>query len=135
MQSRRTVTTKAAGALYQFVWGVFCDWYVELIKPLLTGEDDAAKAETRQAAGWALDQILILLHPFMPFVTEELWTRFGEAGAARASALIQAEWPGYGGLQDGASAAEIEWVIRIISEVRSVRSEMNVPGRVRKFRS
>ena len=119
---------EAAGALYQFVWGVFCDWYVELIKPLLTGEDDAAKAETRQAAGWALDQILILLHPFMPFVTEELWARFGEAGAARASALIQAEWPSYGGLQDDGSAAEIEWVIRIISEVRSVRSEMNVPA-------
>ena len=119
---------EAAGALYQFVWGVFCDWYVELIKPLLTGEDEAAKAETRQAAGWALDQILLLLHPFMPFITEELWTRFGEAGADRGSALIQAEWPSYEGLQDEAAAAELEWVIRLISEIRSVRSEMNVPA-------
>ena len=119
---------EAAGALYQFVWGVFCDWYLELIKPSLTGEDEAAKAETKQAAGWALDQILLLLHPFMPFVTEELWTRFGEAGARRASALIQAEWPSYDGLQDEAVAAELDWVIRLISEVRSVRSEMNVPA-------
>ena len=119
---------EAAGALYQFVRGVFCDWHLELIKPLLTGDDEAAKAETRQAAGWALDQILLLLHPFMPFVTEELWARFGEAGAPRTSDLIQAEWPSYDGLQDDASAAEMEWVIRIISEIRSVRSEINIPA-------
>ena len=68
---------EAAGALYQFVWNVFCDWYLELIKPILTGTDEAAKAETRATAAWVLDQILLLLHPFMPFVTEELWQQTG----------------------------------------------------------
>ncbi|MGI9413099.1 MAG: class I tRNA ligase family protein, partial [Hyphomicrobiales bacterium] len=119
---------EAAGALYHFVWGVFCDWYVELIKPLLGGEDEAAKAETRQAAGWALDQILRLLHPFMPFVTEELWARLGENGAGRATALILADWPVYDGLQNEPAREEIEWVVRLISEIRSVRAEMNVPA-------
>ena len=115
---------EAAGALYQFVWNVFCDWYLELIKPILTGTDEAARAETRATTAWVLDQILLLLHPFMPFVTEELWQQTGK----RKTWLIESDWPSYKGLGDTAADAEIEWVIRFISEVRSVRAEMNVPA-------
>ncbi|MCA3572616.1 MAG: valine--tRNA ligase, partial [Aestuariivirga sp.] len=115
---------EAAAALYQFVWNVFCDWYLELIKPILNGADEAGKAETRATAAWVMDQILILLHPFMPFVTEELWQQTGK----RNSWLIETDWPSYRGLGDAAADAEMEWVIRFVSEVRSVRAEMNVPA-------
>ncbi len=115
---------EAAGALYQFVWNVFCDWYVELIKPILGGSDDAARQETRQSTAWVIDQILLLLHPFMPFVTEELWQQI----APRSQWLIESEWPWYKGLGDAGADAEIGWVIKFISEVRSVRAEMNVPA-------
>jgi valyl-tRNA synthetase len=113
---------EAAAALYQFAWNVFCDWYVELIKPILTGDDETAKAETRASVAWAFDQILLLLHPFMPFITEELWGKT----ATRSQMLIDAEWPSYAGLGDASADAEMDWVIRLISEIRSVRSEMNV---------
>ncbi len=113
---------EAAAALYQFAWNVYCDWYVELIKPILTGSDEVAKAETRACAAWAFEQILHLLHPFMPFITEELWQKT----APREHLLIAAQWPSYRGLGDGKADAEMNWVIRLISEVRSVRSEMNV---------
>jgi valyl-tRNA synthetase len=115
---------EAAAALYQFVWNVFCDWYLELIKPILNGADEAAKAETRATTAWVMDQILLLLHPFMPFVTEELW----QQTAKRSQWLIASDWPVYRGLGDAAADAEMEWVIRFISEVRSVRAEMNVPA-------
>ncbi len=115
---------EAAGALYQFVWNVFCDWYVELVKPILTGTDEGARHETRQSTAWVIDQILLLLHPFMPFVTEELWQKI----APRSHWLIESEWPWYKGLGDQAADAEIGWVIRFVSEVRSVRAEMNVPA-------
>jgi valyl-tRNA synthetase len=118
----------AAGAAYRFVWNVFCDWYLEFIKPLLMGDDEAAKAETRATAAWALDQILLVLHPFMPFVTEELWQRTGEQGPKRETMLVTAPWPVLTGLGDPASDKEMDWVIRFISEVRSVRAEMNVPA-------
>ncbi len=118
----------AAGAAYRFVWNVFCDWYLEFIKPLLMGDDEAAKAETRATAAWALDQILLVLHPFMPFVTEELWQRTGEQGPKRETMLVTAPWPVMTGLDDPASDREMDWVIRFISEVRSVRAEMNVPA-------
>jgi valyl-tRNA synthetase len=113
---------EAAAALYQFAWNVFCDWYVELIKPILTGDDEVAKAETRATFAWAFDQILMLLHPFMPFITEELWSKT----ATRSQMLIEAEWPTYSGLGDDKADAEMNWVIRLITEIRSVRSEMNV---------
>src|SRR5581483_6675860 len=71
---------EAATAIYDFTWGTFCDWYLELAKPILTGNDEPAKAETRATIAWALDQVLKLLHPFMPFITEELWTRLVEVG-------------------------------------------------------
>jgi valyl-tRNA synthetase len=118
----------AANAAYRFVWNVFCDWYLEFIKPLLMGEDEAAKAETRATAAWVLDQILLMLHPFMPFVTEELWQRTGEKGPKRESLLVTAAWPIHTGLGDKAADAEMDWVIRFISDVRSVRAEMNVPA-------
>jgi valyl-tRNA synthetase len=113
---------EAASTLYQFAWGVFCDWYVELVKPILTGDDETAKAETRATAAWVLDQIFTLLHPFMPFITEELWQKT----AVREVMLIDGTWPEYKGLGDAAADAEMNWVIRLITEVRSVRAEMNV---------
>ncbi len=131
-RTRNTVTksieehryNEAAAALYHFVWNVFCDWYVELIKPILGGSDHAAKTETQASAAWVLDQILILLHPFMPFVTEELW----QQTATREHWLMEAQWPTYKGLGDAKADTEIEWVIKIISEIRSVRAEMNISG-------
>ncbi len=115
----------AADAIYHFVWGTYCDWYVEFIKPLLGSSDEAVVAETRATAGWALDQILALLHPFMPFITEELWDRLAQS---RPSMLIVSDWPksdpqGF----DAQAEAEMAWVIQVISEIRGVRSEMNVP--------
>jgi valyl-tRNA synthetase len=111
----------AAAAIYRFVWNVFCDWYLELIKPVLTGPDGAAKTETRATAAWALDEILRLLHPFMPFVTEELWRVTGGEGLLALDA-----WPSLEDVGDAAAEAEIGWVIDLISAIRSVRAEMNV---------
>jgi valyl-tRNA synthetase len=113
---------EAAGAAYQFVWNIFCDWYVELIKPVLSGTNDAEKKETQATCAWVLDQIFLMLHPFMPFITEELWQKT----ATRNGMLIDAAWASYIGLGDAAADAEMDWVIRLISEVRSVRAEMNV---------
>jgi valyl-tRNA synthetase len=117
---------EAAGATYRFVWDVYCDWYLELIKPLLNGTDEGAKAEARMTAAWTRDQILKLLHPFMPFITEELWARTAEHGEGRASMLIEAEWPTLA-FDDAAARAEMRWLIDLVSGVRSVRAEMNVP--------
>jgi valyl-tRNA synthetase len=117
---------EAAGAIYHFIWHVYCDWYLELCKPILAG-GEAEAAETRAMAAFVLDRALILLHPFMPFVTEELWAeRAPEAG--RDALLMLAPWPEHRGLADAAADAEIGWLIRFISEVRSVRAEMNVPA-------
>jgi valyl-tRNA synthetase len=118
----------AASAVYRFVWNVYCDWYLELIKPVLTGPDSAAKTETRAAAAWALDEILKLLHPFMPFITEELWRVTAEAGPARHHLLALAAWPEHDGIDDAVAEAEIGWVIDLVSAIRSVRTEMNVPA-------
>jgi valyl-tRNA synthetase len=114
----------AAGVIYRFVWNVYCDWYLELIKPILTGPEGAAKNETRAAAAWALDEILKLLHPFMPFVTEELW---GVTGAARKTLLVLSQWPQHEALEDAAAEAEIGWVIDLVTAIRSARAEMNIP--------
>ncbi|MFK4811100.1 valine--tRNA ligase [Devosia sp. ZW T5_3] len=119
---------EAANAAYDFVWGTFCDWFVEFAKPVFNGTDEAAKAETRATAAWALDQILTILHPFMPFVTEELWAETGKFGPARESMLILTEWPDLSGLEDPAADAELTWLIDVITNVRSIRSEMNVPA-------
>ncbi|KQT51097.1 valine--tRNA ligase [Devosia sp. Leaf420] len=119
---------EAANSAYDFVWGTFCDWYVEFAKPVFNGEDEAAKAETRASAAWALDQILIMLHPMMPFVTEELWAETGKFGTPRENLLILTEWPAYEGLEDAAADEDLAWLIEVISNVRSVRAEMNVPA-------
>jgi valyl-tRNA synthetase len=116
--------------LYRFIWNQYCDWYVELAKPLLTGDDEAAKAETQATAAWVLDVILTLLHPVMPFITEELWAQTQDLGAKRAHAgfLMTARWPDLpSSLIDPAADAEIGLVIEAISEGRSVRSGLNVP--------
>ena len=118
---------EAAGAAYRFVWNVYCDWYVELSKPLLTGPDGAAKDETRAMAAWALDEILKLLHPFMPFITEELWRVTAETGPKRDALLVLAPWPTLDGLDDAKAEAEIGWLIDLVTAIRSVRAEMNVP--------
>ena len=118
----------AAASVYEFVWGVFCDWYLELIKPVLSGDDQAAIAETRATTAWVLDQILKLLHPFMPFITEELWAHMVEYGESRTSLLTLSQWPVYAGLASEAADQEIGWLINLVSEIRSVRSEMNVPA-------
>jgi valyl-tRNA synthetase len=120
---------EAAGSAYEFTWNVYCDWYLEFIKPVLNEGTEAAKAETRATAAWALDQILTLLHPFMPYITEELWRVTGEAGPARETMLIEAAWPDPSRLKsDVGATGEMGWVQRLISEVRSVRTEMNVPA-------
>jgi valyl-tRNA synthetase len=118
----------ASGAVYDFVWGIFCDWYLELIKPILAGDDEEAMIETRATVAWVIDQILKLLHPFMPFITEELWAHMVEHGVARHSLLALSTWPQPKGLADPKVDEEIGWVIELISAIRSVRTEMNVPA-------
>jgi valyl-tRNA synthetase len=119
---------EAAGAIYRFVWNVYCDWYLELIKPVLTGPDTPAKKETRAAASWVLDEILRLLHPFMPFVTEELWRVTAEHGPKRHHLLALDAWPSHDGLDDEVAEAEIGWVVDLVSAIRSLRVEMNIPA-------
>jgi valyl-tRNA synthetase len=123
---------EAAGALYRFVWNVFCDWYLELAKPILNGDDEVAKAETRAMAAWTLDQTLKLLHPVSPFITEALWAETAEFGPKRKGLLIETAWPELpGAWVDEAATAEIDWLIELVSEVRSIRAEMNVPPSAR----
>ena len=118
----------AAGALYRFIWNVFCDWYLELAKPVFQGSDEAAKAETRATTAWALDQTLKLLHPVMPYITEELWAELGKAGPVRDSLLIGAEWPvSPDSFIDAEAEAEIGWLVDLVTDVRALRGEMNVP--------
>jgi valyl-tRNA synthetase len=116
----------AAGAVYRFVWNVYCDWYLELTKPLLMGADSPAKAETQAMVAYVRDQILALLHPFMPFITEELWQVTAEGGVARDGLLTLTPWPLLEGLENPAAEAEIGWVVDVISQIRSVRTEMNI---------
>jgi valyl-tRNA synthetase len=144
----------AAGAIYRFVWNVYCDWYLELAKPVLMGEESAAKSETRAMVAWARDEILKLLHPFMPFITEELWA----VTAGREGLLALASWPrkatevtpeqaalmaavsqnepllapvlptiDTAEFTDPVAEAEIGWVVDLVTAIRSVRAEMNIP--------
>jgi valyl-tRNA synthetase len=144
----------AANAIYRFVWNVYCDWYLELAKPVLLGEEGAAKAETRAMVAWARDEILKLLHPFMPFITEELWTvtaqrdgllalapwsRKADALTAEQVALMSAASPNDplispvllafepADFRDEAAEAEIGWLVDLLTAIRSVRAEMNIP--------
>jgi valyl-tRNA synthetase len=118
----------AANALYRFIWNVYCDWYLELTKPILGGGDEAARAETKAMVAWTLDLILKLLHPVSPFITEELWDKLAENGPARRGLLISESWPELPQSWIDASAeAEIGWLVNLVGEIRSVRAEMNVP--------
>jgi valyl-tRNA synthetase len=123
---------EVANTLYRFIWNVVCDWYVELAKPILNGSDEAARDETRAMVAWTLDQCMKLLHPVMPFITEELWARTGETGPARDSMLMVAQWPILPqSWIDADAAAQIDLIIAAVSEGRSVRSELNVPAGAR----
>ena len=114
----------AANAVYQFTWGSFCDWYIEMIKPILYGEDEAAKAETRATFAWVLDRILIILHPFMPFITTQLWNNTCDN---RQHKLINQPWP-KAESYDQEAMKEVDWSIEMISSIRSLRAEMNIPA-------
>ena len=108
---------EAANAIYSFAWDRFCDWYLELIKGAI---DD----ETKAVAGWVLDQILVMLHPFMPFITEELWTGLGD----RADyPLITAKWPAPAAEKDAGASADIDWLIKLVSELRTAKAELGLP--------
>ena len=120
---------EAAGAVYRFIWNIFCDWYLELAKPILQGEDGAAKDETRATTAFVLDRTIALLHPFMPFITEELARVFAERdGRAHETVLALSAWPVFNHVSDAQAETEIGWLVELVSEVRSVRSEMNVPA-------
>ncbi len=112
----------AAAAAYRFVWNIYCDWYLELAKPVLMGADSPEKAETQAMVAWARDEILKILHPFMPFITEELWAVTGQ----HSQLLVLSEWPTLEGLADDKAEAEIGWLIELITAIRSIRAEMNI---------
>ena len=115
----------AAQALYSFVWGTVCDWYVELSKPLLNSDDSEIKNETRQTMGWVIDHCLILLHPIMPFITEELW----ETLTKRNEMLVHCDWPEYDrALIDHVADLEMNWVVNLIESIRSARAQLRVPA-------
>ncbi len=116
----------AAGALYRFVWNQFCDWYLELLKPVFMGEEEADKVEAQGCSAYVLEEIYKLLHPFMPFMTEELWAHTAGEGKERDGLICHADWP-VPSYADDVAAAEINWLIDLVSGIRSVRSEMNVP--------
>ena len=124
---------EASQALYRFVWNVFCDWWLELAKPTLNGSDEAAKAETRAMGAWLLDQCCVLLHPFMPFITEELWAELAKfGGPARESMLITSAWPDVpASWIDAEADAEIGWLVDVVSNIRSLKAETNLPGSVK----
>ena len=116
----------ASGILYRFVWNQFCDWYLELLKPVFGGDDEKAKSESQACAAYVLDEIYKLLHPFMPFMTEELWAHTAGEGKERDDLLCLTDWP-EPEFRDDAAAAEINWLIDFVSGIRSTRAEMNVP--------
>ncbi len=120
----------AATHLYQFTWGTFCDWYIEFTKPLLNGTDESIKQETRETTGWVLDQLLLLLNPMMPYLTEELHAHLlGKAETDKNDWLQSKAWPEFAdSMVDGAACDEMNWVVRLISTIRSVRADMNVPA-------
>ncbi len=116
---------EAANTLYEFIWGVVCDWYVELTKPILQGVDGPEKDETRAVTAFVLRETVKLLHPVMPFITEELWDKLGHR--ARHGALIGQPWPAPTAI-DAASDAEMGWLVKLIQDIRSARAELNVPA-------
>lgn len=118
---------EAAAALYRFVWNYLCDWYLELLKPVFLGDNEQDKQEAQACVSWVLDEVYKLLHPFMPYITEELWTVTAEMGKPRDTMLILASWP-QSQFIDDVAATDINWLIDVVSGIRSVRAEMNVPA-------
>ncbi|WP_019222531.1 valine--tRNA ligase [Bartonella rattaustraliani] len=118
---------ESASALYRFIWNTFCDWYLELLKPVFQGSNEEAKNEAQACTAWVLDEVYKLLHPFMPYMTEELWSLTETIGMKREDMLALTAWP-EGMFVDEESASDINWLIDIVSEIRSVRFEMNVPA-------
>ncbi|WP_135078162.1 valine--tRNA ligase [Terasakiella sp. SH-1] len=118
---------ESANAIYGFAWGTFCDWYLEFTKPILNGEDQGAIEETKATTAWVLDQILHVLHPIMPYITEELWESMADE---RDMQLISASWP-QKLLDDQDANEEMDWLVQLISTIRTARSELNVPGSVK----
>ncbi len=122
----------AAMHLYHFTWDTFCAWYIEFTKPLLAGEDESIKQETRDTTGWVLDQILLLLNPIMPYITEELHMHLlGKGGEVsdKSDWLQSKPWPTFAdNAINKAAQDEMNWVVRLITDIRSVRSDMNVPA-------
>jgi len=118
---------EAAAAVYQFTWGTFCDWFIEFAKPVFLGGSASAQAETRVTAGWVLDQILHILHPIMPFITEELFEQMADRGGEM---LITRPWPEMA-FSDPEAEIEMDWVVRLVGQVRAIRAEMNVPAAAR----
>jgi len=120
---------EAANRLYQFVWGTFCDWYLEFTKPILQGNDHAARTETQAMAAWVLGRIIHLLHPIMPFVTEEVWENLA---GSEAGLLLTSLWPDFPAeITDPAASVEMEWVVQAISALRALRAELSVPPAAR----
>jgi valyl-tRNA synthetase len=120
---------EAASRLYQFVWGTFCDWYLEFTKPILQGDEEAARAETQATTAWVLGRIVHLLHPIMPFITEEVWQNLA---GEEADLLLTSSWPEISSeTHDPAASAEMEWVVEAISALRALRAEMGVPPAAR----
>ncbi len=119
----------AANAIYQFAWSRFCDWYLELIKPQMVGDERGQiDDESKAVAGWVLDQILVLLHPFMPFITEELWHAMADPAHPRDHDLIVAKWPmADARALDPEASKEVDWLISLVQEIRTARNELNVP--------
>ena len=117
----------AANAAYRFAWNFFCDWYLELAKPVLTGEDGKAKDETRACIAYVFDLLLKILHPFMPYLTEELWEIKGQEGPQRETILALAPWPSDMKFSDEEAEGEIGWLVDLVTAIRSARSETNVP--------
>lgn len=116
---------EAANVIYSFAWDRFCDWYLELIKPASSEtERGVIDDETKAVAGWVLDQILVMLHPFMPFITEELWTGLGDRAAYP---LITAKWPEPNATRDADASADIDWLIKLVSELRGAKAELGLP--------
>ncbi len=115
---------EASKAIYHFIWGSFCDWYLEAIKPIFYGEDELAKSETRSVLGFVVNSMLKILHPFMPFVTEELWRKTTD----RKKMIMTESWPELIEYEDGTTQMAMDWLFDLVSSIRSTRSEINIPA-------
>lgn len=113
---------EASISIYHFIWGTFCDWYLEMSKPIFYGDNEQAKAETRSTMAYVFEKMITLLHPFMPFITEELWAETGD----RTGMLMAQTWPDLTTYENKEAAAKIDWAIGFISQVRSLRAEMGI---------